>query len=168
MSDSNANFHPRLIILDHFDDIINQIDIKTETLLENKIYPEETRDKLNEIREKQIETIKEIKDENLNHLPSKIDEEKFKQKCAQILENDSLNYQQKIDRIKEQEDLIHFDCVLLEQPSSLNGFDLWITSWFYNQENLKFLRYIFKGFLLMTFTCFIKHNIVRVSQNVSI
>ena len=141
MSKQNQSFHPRLIIIDHFDDIINKIGIKTESLLENKIYPEETRNKLNEIREKQIETIKEIKDENLNHLPSKIDEEKFMQKCSHILKNDSLNYQQKIDKIKEQEELIHFDCVLFEQPKNrLNGLVLWITSWFYNQKDLEFLR----------------------------
>ncbi len=140
MSKQNKSFHPRLIITDHFDDIINQIDIKTETLLENNIYSEVERNKLNEIREKQIEKIKEIKEANLNYLPSKIDEEKLKQKCSHILENDSLNYKQKIDQLKEQEDIIHFDCVLLEQPKSLNGLDLWITSWYYNQKNLEFLR----------------------------
>ena len=47
----------RLIIIDHFDDVINQIDIKTETLLENKIFSEEIRKELNEIRDEQIEKI---------------------------------------------------------------------------------------------------------------
>ena len=40
-----------LIIIDHFDDIINQIDIKTETLLMDQSLTEETRNKLNEKRE---------------------------------------------------------------------------------------------------------------------
>ena len=40
----------------------------------------------------------------------------------------------------EQEELIHFDCVLLEQPESLSGIILCITSWFYNEKNLEFLR----------------------------
>ena len=137
----NQIFHLRIKITDHFDELINQIDIKTETLLENKIYPEETRQNLNEIREKQIKKIKEIKEINLNHLPSNIDEEKFKQKCSHILEDASLNHSQKLDRIKQEEDLIHFDCVLLEQPGNLNGLYLWITSWFYNLKNLEFLRY---------------------------
>ena len=50
------------IIVDHFDDIINQIDIKTETLLQDQsLFPEEKRNKLNKIRDEQIEKIKEIK-----------------------------------------------------------------------------------------------------------
>ena len=32
----NTSFHPRLIIVDHFDEIKNQIDVKTETLLHKK------------------------------------------------------------------------------------------------------------------------------------
>ena len=68
-------------------------------------------------------------------MPSKIDEQKYEQKCSHILNDDSLEYKNKIDQIKEQVDLIHFDCVLLEQPKSENGLVLWITSWFFNQNN---------------------------------
>ena len=103
-------FNSRLMIVDHFDDIINQIDIKTETLLQDQSLTQETRDKLNEIRDKQIEKINEIKEINLS-----------------LLQN-------------EKEEIIHFDCVLLEQPKSVNGFVIWITSWFYNEMDLKFLR----------------------------
>ena len=103
-------FNSRLMIVDHFDDIINQIDIKTETLLQDQSLTQETRDKLNEIRDKQIEKINEIKEINLS-----------------LLQN-------------EVEEIIHFDCVLLEQPKSVNGFVIWITSWFYNEMDLKFLR----------------------------
>ena len=101
----------RLFIVNHFDEIINQIDIKTETLFLDQSLKEETRNKLNEIRAKQIEKIKEIKEINLS-----------------LLQND-------------EEELIYFDCVLLEQqPKGLNGYELWITSLFYNQENLEFLK----------------------------
>ena len=103
-------FNSRLMIVDHFDVIINQIDIKTETLLQDQSLTQETRDKLNEIRDKQIEKINEIKEINLS-----------------LLQN-------------EVEEIIHFDCVLLEQPKSVNGFVIWITSWFYNEMDLKFLR----------------------------
>ena len=140
MSKQNQSFHPRLIINEHFSNIINQIDVKTETLFENQILSKEYRKILNELREKQIEKIKEIEQINLNHLPSEIDVDKYEQKWSHILKDASLNYQQKIDLIKEQEDLIHFDCVLLEQPKSENSLVLWITSWFYNQKNLEFLR----------------------------
>jgi hypothetical protein len=108
----------RLMIIDHFDDIINQIDIKTETLLLDQSLTKEKRNKLNEIREEQIEKIKEIKEINLNLLNKETKEE---------LESDL-------------EEIIHFDCVLLEQPKSLNGLVLWITFGFYNQENLESLR----------------------------
>ena len=117
MSIQKKRFHPRLIITDHFDEIINQIDIKTETLFLNQSLTEETRNKLNEIRDEQIEKIKEIKEINLNLLQNN--------------ENEDLDL----------EKLIHFDCVLLEQTeNSLNGFDLWITSGFYNQKDLEFLK----------------------------
>ena len=115
---SNEDQNPRLFIVDHFDDIINEIDIKTETLFLDQSLTQEKRNKLNEIREKQIEKIKEIKEINLN-----------------LLQNNEE------DELEDLEKLIHFDCVLLEQPqNSLNGFDLWITSWFYNQKNLNFLK----------------------------
>jgi hypothetical protein len=96
----SQSFHPRLIITDHFDDIINQIDTKTETLFLDQCLTEGKRIKLNEIRDEQIEKIKE----------------------------------------KELKKLIHFDCVLLEQPKNLNDLVLWITFWFYNQQDLEFLR----------------------------
>ena len=140
MSKIHESFHPRLLINDHFSNVINQIDVKTETLLENQILFQKSRNLLNETREKQIEKNKEIEQLNLNHLPSKVDEIKFEQKCSHILNDDSLEYQKKRDLIKEQEGLIHFDCVLLEQPKSLNGLALWVTSWFYNQKNLKFFK----------------------------
>jgi hypothetical protein len=113
---TNQNQTNRLIINDRFDDVINQIDIKTETLFLDQSLTDETRNKLNEIREKQIEKIKEIKEINLN-----------------LLQNEE-------EELEDLEKLIHFDCVLLEQPKSVNGFMLWITFWFYNKENLEFLK----------------------------
>ncbi len=138
MSKPNQSFHPRLLINEHFSNLINQIDVKTETLLENQILSQETRTSINETREKQIEKIKEIEQINLNNLPSTIDENKYEKKWSHILNDNSLEYNNKIDQIKEE--LIYFDCVLLEQTKSLNGLDLWITSWFYSQMNLKFLK----------------------------
>ncbi len=143
MSKQNQSFHPRLLINEHFSNIINQIDVKTETLLENQILSPETRISINKTREKQIEKIKEIEKLNLNHLPSTFDQDKFVSKLSHVLNDDTLEYQQKIDQIKDEEDLIHFDCVLLEQPKSENGLVLWITSWFYNQMDFEFLRYLF-------------------------
>jgi hypothetical protein len=81
-----------VIIVDHFGEIINQVDIKTETLLEKKIFTEETRNQLNEIRENQLEKIIEIKQLNLSHLPEKINEEKYRQKWSHVIDTESLEY----------------------------------------------------------------------------
>ena len=116
MSNLKNNFHSHLTIIDHFDEIINKIDIKTETLLQDQSLTEEIRNKLNEIREEQIEKIKEIKEINLNLLQKNEEEE------------------------EDIEKLIHFDCVLMEPTTTLNGLVLWITSGFYNQQDLEFLK----------------------------
>ncbi len=78
-------------------------------VLENQILSKESRNILNEFRGKQIEKIKEIEKINLNNLQSTIDENKYEQKLSHILNDNSLENQQKIDQIKQQEDLIHFD-----------------------------------------------------------
>ncbi len=118
MSNLKNNFHSHLTIIDHFDEIINKIDIKTETLLQDQSLTEEIRNKLNEIREEQIEKIKEIKEINLN----------------------LLNTKEKDEELEDLEKLIHFDCVLMEPTTTLNGLVLWITSGFYNQQDLEFLK----------------------------
>ena len=138
MTSQNQCFNSRLIIVDHFDELINQIDIKTETLLENQSLSEETRANINEAREIQIEKIKEIKELNLNHLSQKFNEDEFRQKWYHVIDDKSMEYEHKIDKIKEE--LILSDCVLFENQSLLNGFDLLNTSWYHNQNDLEFLK----------------------------
>jgi len=141
MSQQTQSFHPQVIIVDHFDKIINQIDIKTETLLENQYLERETRKELNVVREAQIERINELKKLNLNRLPQSInnkEEEEYRQKWSHVIDDISLEYKHKIDKIKEE--LILEDCVLWENPNLINDFQLWITSWFYNEKDLKFLK----------------------------
>ena len=132
------SFHPKVLIFDHFNEAITKIDIHTESLLENQIFTKESRQKMNEIREKQIGEIKEIREINLNHLPNEFNEEKYKQKWSHVIDDVTLEYRQKIDKIKEE--LILVDCVLLENHNLLNGVDLWITSWYYNERNMEFLK----------------------------
>jgi len=138
MSKGSQSFHPKVIIVDHFDEIINQIDIKTETLLMDQSLSGEARNELNKERATQIKSIDEIKQLNLSHLPHIFNEFEYGQKWSHILDNESFDYKQKIDRIKEE--LILFDCVLLDNPNSMNGCTLWITSWYYNEKNLDFLK----------------------------
>ena len=140
MTRQNQHFNPELIIVDHFDERINAIDIETETLLEDQSLTEEFVFKLNETREKQIEKLEEIKQANLSVLLSKGEtfddvEDEFRQKWSHVIDDPSLEYKHKIDKIKEE--LILYDCVLLENPEI---YILWITSWFHNQKNLEFLK----------------------------
>jgi len=137
------SFHPQVIIVEHFDLLINQIDIKTEKMFLDQSLQEETRNKLNDLREKQIKKIDEAKEMNLNHFISakgkrSNEEEKFREKWSHVIDDTSLEYEHKIEIIKEE--LILEDCVLLENPNEINGFDLWITSWFHNEKNLQFLK----------------------------
>ena len=138
MSFQKQYFHPEIIIVDHFDDIINQIDIQTETLLSDQILQEETKNEINDSREKQIGEIKQLKELNLNHLPPIFNEDEYIQKWAHVIDDNSLEYKHKIDKIKKQ--LILYYCVLLEDKNQIKVFELWITPWFHNEMNLEFLR----------------------------
>jgi hypothetical protein len=142
MTKEIPSFHPRLIIVDHFDEVINQIDIKTETILLNQSLSVEMQNEFNDLREKQIDKIDEIKGLNLSHLPQIFNEDEFRQNWSHVIDDDSLEYKHKIDRIKEE--LILFDCVLLHSPNRINGLNLRITSWHYNQMDLEFLKSVLK------------------------
>ena len=135
---ANQNFHPRLIISDHFNEIINLIDVKTEILLENQSLAEETRNDLNKMRERQIEKIKEIESINLNKLPFNFDEIEYRKMWSHVIDDDSIEFENKLDLIKEE--IITFDCVLLEQTKLKIGLDLWIAACFFNKKNLQFLK----------------------------
>ena len=138
MSLKNQSFHPKLIIVDHFDAIINQIDIKTESLLLDQSLQEEKKNEINDLRERQIEEIKELKELNLNHLPQIFNEEEYRQKWAHVIDDNNLEFKHKIGKIKEE--LILYDCVLLQNPKQINGYVLWITSYFHTEMNLDFLK----------------------------
>jgi hypothetical protein len=133
MSKATQSFHPQVIIVDHFDEIINQIDIKTETLLLDQSLSHKAQNKLNEIRATKIKKIEELKELNLSRLPQKFNEEEYSGKWSHFLDDESLEYKLKIVKIKEE--IILYDCVLLGNPSHL-----WITSWFHNETNLGFLK----------------------------
>jgi hypothetical protein len=132
------SFHPRLLIDDHFDEIINQIDIQTESVLVDQSLQEETKNEINDLREQQIEWIKELKELSLNHLPQQFNEDEYRQKWTHVIDDNSLEYKHKIDKIKEE--LIVYDCVLLKDPNQIICCVLWVTPWFHNQMNLEFLK----------------------------
>jgi hypothetical protein len=136
MSIQNKSFHPRLIITDHFESIINKIDIKTETLLLDQSLTKERIDELNKARQLQIDKVNEI--EKLNLPQENFNLNSFEQQWSSLIDDSSLDFETKIDQIKER--LISIDCVLLEQAKTINGLNLWITARFYNKRNLEFLE----------------------------
>ena len=141
----NANtdsYKPRLIIENHFDSLVNRVNVKTEELLQRSFQDEsKSVNNLNEIKLKQIMIIEEVKEINLKSLENMNEEENFK-KISELVANTSLKYQDKIDQIKEE--IISVDCIILENNqlfhTVINGLDLWITPWFYNARNLEILK----------------------------
>ena len=134
------NFQPRVIIDDHFDEIKNQIDIKTETLLCDQSLSESEKKTLNDLRDEQLDAIKRVQDRNFANLKSKHDDatDSFQLQWTHVIENSSMKNEKKLEAIKK--DLIILDCVLIEDDSYKSGLSLWITPWFYNEKHRGFLR----------------------------
>jgi hypothetical protein len=123
-SNHDQSLNNNLLISEHFEALVNRINVKTESLLaaaadSHRSLTEDKRREINKIGEKQIEKIREI--EKINLTSSKID------------------HLTKHDQIKV-EKIIHFDCILFEQPKLSNGLELWITSWYYSEKDLEFLK----------------------------
>ena len=133
----NESFHPEVLIVDHFDEIINQIDIKTETLLQNANLNENERTNLNKIRSEKITTISNAKNKNLSKV--KFIENSYKSKWSHVINKTGFSFDQKSEIIKENE-LIVSDCLLLEDKEFASEISLWLTSFFLNRKHLEFLR----------------------------
>ena len=132
----NTTFHPKLIIVDHFDDIQNQIDLKTEALLCSQNLNENDRKIFNELRQNQLEKIKDVQERNLSRVT--FDEKAYKLKWEHVMNDTKLTFEKKIEILKEE--LILFDCILIDDKKFKSGVSLWVTPWFYNEINLEFLR----------------------------
>jgi hypothetical protein len=131
------NFHPRVIIVNHFDNVKSQIDIYTETILQDQSLSEDRRNKVNDAREKQLNKLNETANLNLNQFEN-FDEDTFMAKWKDVLNDDSIDNHAKLTIIEE--DIILFDCVLVENAQISNGLILWVTSWFYKPTDLEFLK----------------------------
>jgi hypothetical protein len=151
---ANDPYNPRKIIAGHFINIIDKINEQTNNELiilklkytktpETIANPDDQKElisrqnELEKLRNEQINKVNEIA--HLNELDFKEDE--FKTKRTTIISNPSLDEEQKIEKILEE--IISYDCILLEQGKVKNGLDLWTTPWFNNRRNRKFLEYNF-------------------------
>ena len=68
----NKSYHPSVIVNDHFENIINQIDIKTESLFQDPGLDGKKIDQYNALREKQLDLIKEIRSYSIEHFLNKV------------------------------------------------------------------------------------------------
>ena len=131
-------FNINLIIDEHFNKIINQLDIYIEKLILDTNPDEAYLKELNSIRAKQILQIEAVKQFNLQSRD--FTEEAFLAKWDHLIQNESMDYDAKMDFIKS--DLIKHDCVLIEDLQVKSKMALWILRWFNTSANLKLLRYL--------------------------
>jgi hypothetical protein len=143
----HKSFNPKVIIVDHFDDVKNQIDIRTETILHEKrnILSEKRRQFLNKLRQMFLDKIDQVKEKNFSLFASYNDEEAFKLKWSHVIESDQLEYEQKIESLKE--NLISFDCIVISDEKCALGVELWITPWYFNEKSLGILRLVYFSLL---------------------
>ena len=135
MQASNKTFNPRLIITDHFGKIRNQIDVMTETLIHERRHSADQSflADINAIRSEQLVKIDEIEQENLTKWLN-FDQEEFEQHWSGLIDDTSIDYDQKVDKMKE--DLLQSDCVLVEEDSLVAPrSSLWIMPFFVNETN---------------------------------
>ena len=64
----HKSFNPKVIIEDHFDEVTNQIDIRTETIFHEKrnIISENRRQCLNKLRQTFMDKIEQVKEKSLS------------------------------------------------------------------------------------------------------
>jgi hypothetical protein len=143
----HKSFNPKVIIEDHFDEVKNQIDIRTETILHEKrnILSENRQQFLNDLRQTFLDKIDQVKEKNLSLFTSYNDEEAFKLKWNHVIESDQLEYEHKIEKLKE--DLISFDCIVISDEKCALGVALWITPWYFSEKSLSILRLVCLRFL---------------------
>ena len=136
MAKRDESYAAKAIIVDHFDTLINKIDIQTEELLiessndTNKL-------KLNQQRQELLEKIKEIEDLNLKSILHT--EKRIEEKWTNLIENKLIKYEEKIDILKL--DLIKVDCIIKEDDNFEIKLSVWITNWYNRRKDLDFLKY---------------------------
>lgn len=133
-------YNARFIIAEHFDSLINKIDIRTEEILIKKIKNSKPTEAINTLRDGFISKINELKDFNLNN--NTLSQTEFEEKWQHIIGKNNINFEDKLDQLKA--DLIKNDVIILEDNQSLIKCSLWILNWFNTKKHIEFLKYIEK------------------------
>jgi hypothetical protein len=90
------------------------------------------------LRQTLLDRIDHVKGKSFSKFASYNDEEAFKTKWSHVIESDQLEFEQKIEKLKE--DLISFDCVVISDDKCALDVALWITPWYFNEKSLGILR----------------------------
>jgi hypothetical protein len=143
----HKSFNPKVIIVEHFDDVKNQIDIRTETILHEKshILSENRRQFLHKMRQTFLDRIDQVKEKHLSKFASINDEEAFNLKWKYVIESDLFKYEETIESLKD--DLISLDCIVISDEKCAMGVSLWVTPWYFNEKSLGILRLVCFSFL---------------------
>ncbi len=117
-------FNPKLIISDHFNEVINKLNDHVKDLV---------------FKTDSIELSLIIKAKNTYiHNLKMIESYNLDQMKANTISLEQSNEKKNLDFIKRE--LIKVDCFLLRNTRSKLGYSLIITDWFVNSENVAFLR----------------------------
>ena len=131
------------LIVDHFDGIRNQIDIHIETLLGDNGLNKKDRKSLNDIREKQLEKIDEFQHASLSQLNT-LGEPAFEREFAQLINDSSLNYDQKKERVLSR--FIFNDLIMIENSESKSKQTLCIVPGYWNKIKYALLLFQFQNY----------------------
>lgn len=129
---------PRLIISNHFDDIINYLDIHTENIFYNSNLNNNDIIEINLLRDEIIENVKRIEEFNYNYFDVHQLEIYKELDLIDADESYGCNLENKFEAFKDL--LIRNDCYLLKDLKSKIGFALYITSWYNGKAQLEFLK----------------------------
>jgi hypothetical protein len=100
------------------------------------------------LRKTFLDKIDRTKEKNLSLFTSFNDEEAFNLKWNHVIESDQLEYEHKIEKLKD--DLISFDCIVISDEKWALGVALWITPWYFSEKSLGILRLVCLRFLRTT------------------
>ena len=130
------SYNARYIIGEHFDCLINEIDMRAEIILAKTTDQNEI-DLVNNLREELINKIQMLKEDCLS---DNVDiQNAFEDAWNVLIDDQSIAYEIKLDIFKK--NLIKRDCIIVNDPKFKIGCSIWITDWYNDKKQIDFLRF---------------------------
>lgn len=133
--DSILASNPRTLINNHFKRVLDELDIITNKIVKNHLQ-EELLNEISLMKKCLISDIHQVIKFNINNY--EMNEYKIRQKCKEIIQDQSLSNEFKIDLLNEE--LILNDCFLIHNSGEKFGFSLIISDWHSTTYHLKFIE----------------------------